>query len=48
MATERVQIIISTKGAVTVKTDINDVGKTARGAASGVDLLQGALAGLGA
>lgn len=46
MASETIQIIVSTKGAVTVKRDIEGVGKSARGAASGVDTLRKALGGL--
>lgn len=43
MATERIQIIISSKGAVTVKRDIDEVGKAAKTARSGVDMLRSAL-----
>jgi len=43
VATERIEIIVSSKGTVTVKKDIESVGKSARDAAGGVDLLKGAL-----
>lgn len=44
MTTQRVQIIVSQKGAVTVKKDIDNIGKSADKSAKGVDFLKGALA----
>lgn len=46
MATERVTIVVTSKGTVTVKKEIEDIGGAARKSASGVDMLKGALAGL--
>lgn len=46
MATERVTIVVSSKGVVTVKKEFDELGKSARTSASGVDVLKGALAGL--
>lgn len=46
MATERVTIVVSSKGTVTVKKEIQDIGNSARKSATGVDMLKGALAGL--
>lgn len=43
MTTQRVEIIVSTKGAVTVKKELADVGRQARQSAQGVDLLRDAL-----
>lgn len=46
MATERVQVIVTSKGTVTVKREIESIGDSAKRSASGLDLLKGALAGL--
>lgn len=46
MATERIQIIVSSKGDVTVKRNIEDIGKASRKSAEGVGLLKGALTAL--
>lgn len=46
MATERVQVIVTSKGTVTVKREIESIGDSAKKSASGLDLLKGALAGL--
>lgn len=43
MTTERIKIIVTTQGAVTVKKELSDIGTTSRQAASGVDFLKGAL-----
>jgi len=48
MATERVEIIVSSKGAVTVKKDIEGIGRQSKSSASSVDLLRNALGGLAA
>lgn len=44
MATERITIIVSQTGAVTVKKDIADIGPAAKSSATAVDQLKGALA----
>lgn len=44
MATERIIIVVSQTGAVTVKKDIADIGPAARSSATAVDQLKGALA----
>lgn len=44
MATERITIVVSQTGAVSVKKDIEGVGTAAKGSASGVDSLKAALA----
>ena len=49
MATERIQIIVSSKGTVTVKREIEDIGGAAKKSNDGVDLLKrglGLLAGV--
>lgn len=46
MATERVQVIVTSKGTVTVKREIEAIGDSAKRSATGLDLLKGALAGL--
>lgn len=46
MATERVQVIVTSKGTVTVKREIESIGDSAKRSATGLDLLKGALAGL--
>lgn len=49
MATERIQIIVSSKGTVTVKREIEDIGTAAKKSNDGVDLLKrglGLLAGV--
>jgi tape measure domain-containing protein len=46
MATERVQVIVTSKGTVTVKREIESIGDSAKKSASGLDLLKGALVGL--
>jgi tape measure domain-containing protein len=46
MATERVQVIVTSKGTVTVKREIEAIGDSAKKSAGGLDLLKGALAGL--
>lgn len=42
---ERVQIVVSSRGTVTVKKEMREIGQEAREAARGVDLLEGALTG---
>lgn len=46
MPTERIQIIVSSRGAVTVRKDIESVGRASQNSARGVGMLQGALATL--
>lgn len=46
MATETVRIIVTSTGAVTVQKEIASIGTSARTAASGVDFMRSALAGL--
>lgn len=46
MATERIQIVVSSKGAVTVKRDIDGIGAAGKRASGGVDLLKSALSTL--
>lgn len=48
MATERVQIVVTSKGTVTVKREIESIGTTAKKSATGIDLLKGAIAGISA
>ena len=43
MATERINIVVSSKGTVTVKKELREIGQEARRSADGVDLLEGAL-----
>lgn len=45
MATERIQIIVSSRGAVTVKREIDEIGRSSQKTAGGVDMLKGAIAG---
>lgn len=47
MTTERIDIIVSERGSRVVKRNLEDLGSSARGAASGVQFLQRALATLG-
>jgi tape measure domain-containing protein len=47
MATERIQIIVSTSGAVTVKRELEDIGNSASKSVGGVGLLRQALGALG-
>lgn len=46
MATERIQIIVTSQGAVTVKKELGDIGTTAGSSANSVGFLTGALAAL--
>ena len=46
MATERIQIVVTSKGVVTVRKDIESVGDASKRSASGVDMLRSALGGL--
>lgn len=48
MTTERIDIVISERGSRVVKRNLEDIGKTSRGAADSVDFLRRALLGLGA
>lgn len=48
MTTQKVEIIVTTKGAVVVKKELGDVGKQAKQSATGVDMLNRALGLLGA
>jgi len=48
MATENVKITISSTGGVTVKKELDGIGTSARGAASNVDFMRNALAGVAA
>lgn len=45
MTTERIEIVVSSKGTVTVKKEIEDIGKSAKKAGGELDLLKGVLAG---
>lgn len=46
MATERIQIIVSSKGTVTVKREIEEIGGAAKKSVGGINMLKSALAGL--
>lgn len=46
MTTERIQIVVSSSGAVTVKKDIESVGKSAQKSSAGINMLKGALTAL--
>lgn len=43
MATERIQIIVSSKGTVTIKKEIEDIGTASKKTTNGVDMLRSAL-----
>lgn len=46
MATERINIIVTAKGTVTVKKEIEDIGNSSKKTAAALDLVKGAVAGL--
>lgn len=46
MATENINIVITSKGTVAVKRDIESIGSSAKKANEGLDMLKGAIAGL--
>ncbi|XAO36623.1 tail length tape measure protein [Pseudomonas phage PC1] len=48
MAEERIDIVITERGSRVVQRNLEDIGKSGRGAAGGVDFLKNALASLGA